>query len=101
MTINSVPHANYDNITALNTLIDALAQYGYEDSTYCNDTAPSIAKYEDSETYRQIYVDYSDPSLRECDLPEFSINYYENGDYVSSVDFNTVEEVIEHVTGRI
>ena len=37
-------HVNYDNIETFTKVLDAVKHLGYEDTTYGNDTCPSISR---------------------------------------------------------
>lgn len=91
-------HPNYDNAETFNEILSALASKGFADSSYKNDTCPSIALFEDEDAYNytQIWIDYKDPEMREdCDLTEFFVVRYAEGERVESYAIDCKEELLK------
>jgi len=63
-------HSDYDNHEFFNELNEALAPLGFEDYSYCNDVCPSIGLEIVKDMLIQIFVEYKDPALRECEGEE-------------------------------
>ena len=56
---------DFDNGDLFDKLLWALKPYGFEDTSWKNDTCPSIGKQKNEEDYIQIFVDYKDHNLSE------------------------------------
>jgi len=101
MKITQVPHWEYDNLESLNTILSNVCYLGFDNGSWGNDVCPSLVLEgdNDNETYRAIWFDYKDPSARELDFAaEFCVADYVEGECTHSVNFDTVNEVIEYVT---
>jgi len=63
-----VSHADYDNAETFNKVLHTLQPFGFVDTSWHNDTCPSVALYADDETGEElvkIYIDFADPMERE------------------------------------
>lgn len=58
---------NYDNVETFRFMESRLNWCGFKDSTYGNDTCPSLACELSDETFVQVFVNYRNPALRELD----------------------------------
>ena len=101
--IADVPHADYDNYDMLNKLFHALAPHGWQNSTWKNDTCPSLQKEERHGNVCRIFVDYANPDLREDpEWPMFSYNCYDAEDMLTfQEEFDNVDKLIIYLTGKV
>lgn len=89
-------HINYDNESKFNELASILNDF--EDSSWKNDTCPSLHKWinEDEDHYIQVFVDYANPEMREDEsLSEFFVVV--NTDDREVFSLNSISEVISVV----
>ena len=101
--IADVPHGDYDNYDMLNKLFHALAPHGWQNSSWKNDTCPSLIKEEQHGNACKIFVDYVDPSKREyhhwsvlsyqCVDAEGMLTFQESFDNVDKLIMFLTEEV--------
>ena len=101
--ITDVPHEDYDNYDMLNKLFHALAPHGWQDSTWKNDTCPSLYKEERHGNTCRIFVDYVDPSKREYHhWSVLSYNCYDaEGMLTFQESFDNVDKLIIFLTKRL
>ena len=101
--IADVPHEDYDNFDMLNKLFHALAPHGWQNSSWKNDTCPSLLKEEKHGNYCQIFVDYINPDMRED--PEWDLLSYQVSDaegyLILQQDFNDVDKLISYLTKKL
>ena len=103
ITFANNTHPGYDNVKALNIAAEQLSQFNVEDSTYGNDSCPSILVWinEGTETYLQLFIDYKNPELREEEeMLEFCVTLYEEGDMQETEDFDSLDLAIDHITEK-
>ena len=101
--IADVPHQDYDNFDMLNKLFHALAPHGWQNSTWKNDTCPSLEKKEMHGNVCRIFVDYLNPDFRK--YPSWALLEYSEEDaegYLVLQDgFNDADERINFLTKEI
>ena len=101
--IADVPHADYDNYDMLNKLFHALSPHGWENSSWKNDTCPSLIKEEQHGNACQIFVDYVDPSKRE--YHHWSVLSYQCHDAEGCLTFHegfdNVDKLIIYLTKKV
>ena len=101
--IADVPHADYDNYDTLNKLFHALSPHGWENSTWKNDTCPSLQKEERHGNVCRIFVDYLNPDMRED--PSWALLAYtvedREGYLVLQEGFDNVDKLIIFLTKTI
>jgi hypothetical protein len=101
--IADVPHEDYDNYDMLNKLFHALAPHGWENSTWKNDTCPSLQKEEIHGNVCKIFVDYLNPDMRED--PSWALLAYtvedREGYLVLQEGFDNVDKLIIFLTETI
>jgi len=101
--IADVPHGDYDNFDMLNELFHALSPYGWKNSSWKNDTCPSLLKEEKHGNVCQIFVDYINPDMRED--PEWDLLSYQVSDaegyLILQQDFNDVDKLISYLTTKL
>lgn len=85
-------HTDYDNNEFFNALAVELADEGFEDTSYGNDTCPSLGLEFDhagQEGFIQIFIEYVNPDLREYPLEDSEdcviINFSIDGDFIHSM----------------
>ena len=80
--------------------------HGFHDSSWHNDSCPSITKILKDGYYVVIYCDYKDSNLSDWnskDYNRYSVvvgndNYYSNGQYVLQTnDWNSVKEMVSKI----
>ena len=101
--ITDVPHEDYDNYDMLNKLFHALAPHGWQDSTWKNDTCPSLYKEERHGNTCRIFVDYVDPNKREYhhwSMLSYSC-YDAEGMLTFREDFDNADKLIIFLTGKV
>ena len=101
--IADVPHEDYDNYDMLNKLFHALSPHGWKNSSWKNDTCPSLEKEELHGNTCRIFVDYINPEMREdprwrllsysCYDAEGMKTFHEEFDNVDSIIVFLTEEV--------
>lgn len=66
---------DYDNAQAFDTVLTALTPQGFNDSSWRNDTSPSISRGEsvDDSDFIQIWIDYKDTAKREYNNAMFMV----------------------------
>ena len=87
-------HPNYDNAKAFDELSKSLPDF--YDSSWKNDTCPSLHKWvdEDAEHYIQIFIDYKNPELREHEsFSEFLVTIGKEG-VSHSVECHSINDVM-------
>ena len=101
--IAEVPHQNYDNYDTLNKLFHALSPHGWKHSSWKNDTCPSLEKEERHGNTCRIFVDYSDPDMREYrEWAELSYSCYDaEGMKTFAEEFDNVDKLIIFLTKRL
>jgi hypothetical protein len=94
-------HVDYDNIETFNKVLDAVKHLGYSDTSYGNDTCPSISRDFDNGNWQQVWIDYADPEMREDpEWPMFNVVMFdENHDELATDSFDDVEELIVRLKG--
>ncbi len=101
--IADVPHEDYDNYDMLNKLFHALAPHGWQNSTWKNDTCPSLQKEERHGNVCRIFVDYLNPDMRED--PSWALLAYtvedREGYLVLQEGFDNVDKLIIFLTKTI
>ena len=68
MNMKYASHPDYDNAATFNKVLHALQPFGFVDSSWHNDSCPSVALYIDDDTGEElvkVYVDWADPAKRE------------------------------------
>jgi len=100
--IADVPHEDYDNYDMLNKLFHALSPHGWENSSWKNDTCPSLIKEELHGNACRIFVDYVNPDMRED--PRWGLLSYTvedaEGYLVLQDNFNDADELIKSLIGE-
>ena len=101
--IADVPHADYDNYDTLNKLFHALSPHGWENSSWKNDTCPSLQKEELHGNVCRIFVDYVNPDMREYrEWTELSYSVYDAEGYVIFQEqFDDVDKLIIYLTEEV
>lgn len=93
------PHMDYDNGPLFNETGRFLSRFGFTDSTWGNDTCPSVY-YETDPTQEfacHVFVDYADPELREIQGPMLIVNFYVDGSLDKSKCFDKLSEVVAYL----
>ena len=101
--IADVPHEDYDNYDMLNKLFNALSPHGWKNSTWKNDTCPSLQKEELHGNTCRIFVDYINPDRREdkrWSLLSYTVEDAE-GYLVLQDQFDDVDELIIYLTEEV
>ena len=100
--IADVPHEDYDNFDMLNKLFHALSPHGWENSSWKNDTCPSLIKEEIHGNACRIFVDYVNPDMRED--PRWGLLCYTvedaEGHLVLQENFDDADELIKSLIGE-
>lgn len=65
MPLDAFP--DYDNAETFRFMESRLKWCGFKDSTYGNDTCPSLSRELQDGTFVQVFVDYRDPARRELE----------------------------------
>ena len=91
-----LPHTDYDKYQAFNQVLDAVKSLGYVDSSYGNDTCPSIMLELPNKHWQQVWIDYASLELREDPKwPMFSVTVFdENGNETARAEFDDINELI-------
>ena len=101
--IADVPHADYDNYDMLNKLFHALSPHGWQNSSWKNDTCPSLIKEEIHGNACRIFVDYLNPDMRED--PRWPLLAYtvedREGYLVLQEGFDNVDKLIIYLTEKV
>ena len=101
--IADVPHEDYDNFDMLNKLFHALAPHGWQNSTWKNDTCPSLIKEEIHGNVCRIFVNYINPEVRKS--PDWGLLYFTiedaEGYLVIQDGFEDADELITFLTKEI
>ena len=101
--IADVPHGDYDNFDMLNKLFHALAPHGWQNSSWKNDTCPSLIKEEIHGNACRIFVDYINPEMRES--PDWGLLYFTiedaEGYLVVQEGFEDADELIRYLTKKL
>ena len=101
--IADVPHEDYDNFDMLNKLFHALAPHGWQNSTWKNDTCPSLIKEEIHGNVCRIFVNYINPEVRKS--PDWGLLYFTiedaEGYLVIQDGFEDADELINFLTKKI
>ena len=94
-------HVDYDNIETFNKVLDAVKYLGYSDTSYGNDTCPSISREFVCGNWQQVWIDYANPEMREDpEWPMFNVVVFdENHNEVATDSFDDVEELIARLKG--
>jgi len=94
-------HVDYDNIETFNKVLDAVKHLGYSDTSYGNDTCPSISRDFDNGNWQQVWIDCANPEMREDpEWPMFNVVMFdENHDELATDSFDDVEELIVRLKG--
>jgi|SaaInlStandDraft_1057018.scaffolds.fasta_scaffold771090_1 hypothetical protein len=94
-------HVDYDNIETFNKVLDAVKDIGYSDTSYGNDTCPSISRDFDNGNWQQVWIDYANPEMREdAEWPMFNVVMFdENHNELATDSFDNVEELILRLKG--
>tara|TARA_R110002153_G_scaffold157610_1_gene309651 strand:+ start:171 stop:494 length:324 start_codon:yes stop_codon:yes gene_type:complete len=102
MPITFVPHTDYDNYQVFNHVLDAVKSLGYVDSSYGNDTCPSIMLELPNGHWQQVWIDYASLELREDPKwPMFSVTVFdENGNETARAEFDDANELIARLKGK-
>ena len=89
-------HFDYDNYQTFTKVLDAVKSLGYVDSSYGNDTCPSIILDLPNGHWQQVWIDYASPELREDpNWSMFSVNVEdENGNETAPAEFDDINELI-------
>ena len=101
--IADVPHEDYDNYDMLNKLFHALSPHGWKNSSWKNDTCPSLIKEERHGNVCRIFVDYINPDRREDKrwrLLSYTVEDAE-GYLVLQDQFDDVDELIIYLTEEV
>ena len=98
----NLPFTDYDNYEVFTKVLDAVKSVGYYDSSYGNDTCPSIVRDFPNDHFQQVWIDYANPEMREDPKwPMFAVTAFdENHNETATDQFENIDELIAHLKGK-